>query len=241
MPLGSQVQTMFSGIASRYDLLNHVLSFGMAGSWWRAMAKLSGAEYEKRYLDVAAGTGDSTIALARRGAQVISSDFTLAMLRRGPSKFQAKSLGGRVLASVGADAQALPFREGSFDGVTICYGIRNVEDRSRALAEFRRVLKPGGCLTVLEFSQPRRKWLRGLYGWYSRVLLPRIGGWISGDPSAYAYLPESIRLFPGPEALAAELEVAGFEKIRWKALTGGIAALHLGSKPQPSSSGSPSR
>jgi len=236
MPSGFQVQTMFSAIAARYDLLNHVLSFGMDGHWWRKMAKLSGAGKGKTYLDVAAGTGDSTIALARRGARVISSDFTLAMLRRGPSKFKAKALGDLVWASVGADAQVLPFREAAFDGVTICYGIRNVENRAKALAEFRRVLKPGGCLTVLEFSQPRWAGLRGLYGWYSRVLLPRIGGWISGDPSAYAYLPESIRQFPGPEALAKELEAAGFEKICWKALTGGIAALHLGSKPLPSPS-----
>jgi len=232
MPSGPQIQTMFSGIAARYDLLNHVLSFGMDTYWWRRMARLSGAGPGRLYLDVAAGTGDSTLALTRKGARVISSDFTLAMLRRGPDKFRVQDSGQGVWASVGADAQALPFQGEIFDGVTICYGIRNVEDRSRALAEFMRVLKPGGCLTVLEFSQPRWAWFRQIYGWYSRVLLPRIGGLLSGDASAYAYLPDSIRQFPGPEALASELAVAGFEKIGWEGLTGGIAALHLGSKPE---------
>jgi len=227
MPSGRQIQSMFSGIASRYDFLNHVLSFGMDGYWWRRMARISGATKGKRFLDVAAGTGDSTIALARRGAQVISSDFTFGMLRLGPAKFGGLPVEG----SVAADAQFLPFRDGAFDGLTICYGIRNVEDRARAFAEFLRVLRPGGRLTVLEFSRPRWAWLRFFYDWYSRRLLPRIGGWISGDPSAYTYLPESIRAFPHQEALGAELEVAGFEKIRWQNLTGGIAALHLGSKP----------
>jgi demethylmenaquinone methyltransferase/2-methoxy-6-polyprenyl-1,4-benzoquinol methylase len=234
MPSGSQIQTMFSGIASRYDLLNHVLSLGMDAYWWRRMARLSKAGNGKLYLDVAAGTGDSSLALARRGAQVISSDFTLAMLERGPAKFKAKGLDRLIRASVGADAQALPFRAGQFDGLTICYGIRNVEDRAKAFSEFHRVLRPGGTLTILEFSQPRWAWFRTVYAWYSRVLLPRIGGWISGDPGAYAYLPESIRQFPGPEALAVELERAGFEKIHWRPLTGGIAALHLGSKPDAS-------
>lgn len=227
MPSGRQVQSMFSGIAARYDLLNHVLSFGMDAYWWRRMARFSGAASGKRFLDVAAGTGDSTVALARRGAQVVSSDFTFGMLRLGPPKFKGLAVEG----SVAADAQALPFKDATFDGLTICYGIRNVEDRARALSEFLRVLKPGGQLTILEFSHPRWAWLRFLYGWYSRVLLPRIGAWLSGDASAYTYLPESIRAFPDQAGLGAELERAGFEKIRWKNLTGGIAALHLGSKP----------
>jgi len=231
MPSGPQIRSMFSGIAKRYDLLNHILSFGLDAYWWRRMARESGARPGVLFLDVAAGTGDSTVSLARRGARVLSSDFTLAMLRLGPAKFQRNGVQDRVLASLGADAQVLPFKEAIFDGLTICYGIRNVEDRAKALAEFRRVLKPGGRLTVLEFSRPRWSWLRWVYGFYSSTLLPRIGGWISGNSSAYVYLPESIRGFPGPEALARELEAAGFEKIRWKPLTGGIAALHLGSRP----------
>lgn len=231
MPEGKQIQQMFTGIAARYDLLNHLLSLGTDFYWWHRMARLAGAGPGRRFLDVAAGTGDSSIALARLGAEVVSTDFTLAMLVQGPPKFRRKALADQIWASAGADAQALPFRAESFDGVTICYGIRNVEHRPEAYGEFLRVLKPGGQLTILEFSHPRRVWLRGLYGWYSRAVLPRLGGWLSGDPAAYAYLPASIQSFPDQDTLARELEAAGFEKVSWKCLTGGIAALHLGSKP----------
>jgi demethylmenaquinone methyltransferase/2-methoxy-6-polyprenyl-1,4-benzoquinol methylase len=224
---------MFTGIAARYDLLNHLLSMGTDFYWWHCMSRASGAGPGKLFLDVAAGTGDSSAALAHRGAEVISTDFTIAMLQQGLPKFQRKGLGGLIWASACADAQLLPFRSGSFDGVTICYGLRNIEDRPRACAEFLRVLKPGARLTILEFSRPRWAWLRGLYDGYSRVVLPRLGGWISGDSEAYTYLPESIRSFPDQEALARELERAGFEKVTWNNLTGGIAALHLGSKPTP--------
>ena len=231
MPEGHQVQSMFAAIAGRYDLLNHLLSGGMDLYWWRRMAGAAGAREGLRFLDVAAGTGDSSVALARRGAEVVSTDFTQAMLRRGPAKFQRKGLAERIWASAGADAQRLPFRNECFDGVSICYGIRNVEDRPRAYAEFLRVLKPGGRLVILEFSRPASALLRGLYDGYSRRVLPRIGGWISGDPSAYAYLPASIRGFPEQPALAAELEAAGFRQVRWTNLTGGIVALHTGSRP----------
>jgi demethylmenaquinone methyltransferase/2-methoxy-6-polyprenyl-1,4-benzoquinol methylase len=230
MPEGKQVQAMFSGIAGRYDLLNHVLSMGTDFYWWWRMARASGAAPGRRYLDVAAGTGDSSLALARRGAEVISTDFTQEMLRLGPAKFRRKGLDTLVWASAGADAQHLPFREGAFDGITICYGIRNVEDRARAYAEFLRVLKPGGRLTILEFSRPRWALLRILYDTYSRRILPRVGGWISGDPGAYTYLPDSIRAFPDQPSLAAELQKAGFRGVAWTNLTGGIVALHQGTK-----------
>jgi len=228
MPQGEKVQSMFASIAGRYDLLNHVLSFGLDFYWWWRMARLAGARPGTRFLDVAAGTGDSSVALARRGAEVVSTDFTHAMLRLGPAKFREKRLADRIWASSGADAQRLPFRDSSFDGVTICYGIRNVEDRARAFAEFRRVLRPGGRLTVLEFSTPVIPVFRGLYRWYSLRLLPRIGGWISGDPSAYAYLPESIRTFPAQADLAREIEGAGFNEVRWTNFSGGIVAIHCG-------------
>jgi demethylmenaquinone methyltransferase/2-methoxy-6-polyprenyl-1,4-benzoquinol methylase len=194
------------------------------------MARASGAGPGKRFLDVAAGTGDSSLALARRGAEVVSTDFTHAMLRLGPAKFARKGLAQRIWASSDADAQALPFRDASFDGLAICYGIRNVEDRPAAYAEFLRVLRPGGQLTILEFSTPGLPGLKGLYDWYSRRVLPRIGAWISGDGSAYTYLPESIRTFPDQRSLAAELESAGFREVQWTNLTGGIVALHVGIK-----------
>ena len=231
MPQGKQVQAMFSGIAGKYDLLNHVLSLGTDFYWWWRMARRSGAGPGKRFLDVAAGTGDSSLALSARGAEVISTDFTQAMLRLGPAKFRKAGQAGLIWASVGADAQHLPFAPGTFDGLTICYGIRNVEDRPRAYAEFLRVLKPQGQLTILEFSRPRFRWLRACYDTYSLKILPRIGAWISGAPDAYTYLPESIRAFPDQGALAAELEAAGFSGVAFTNLTGGITALHTARKP----------
>jgi demethylmenaquinone methyltransferase/2-methoxy-6-polyprenyl-1,4-benzoquinol methylase len=220
---------MFSGIAGKYDLLNHLLSGGIDFYWWWRMARASGAAQGKLMLDVAAGTGDSSIALARRGAEVVSTDFTHAMLRLGPTKFRQKKLESLIWASSDADAQALPFKGGTFDGITICYGIRNVENRAKAYAEFARVLKPGGQLTILEFSTPVVPGFRGLYTWYSLRVLPRIGAMISGDRSAYTYLPESIRGFPDQRMLAQELDAAGFKQVRWTNLTGGIVALPVGS------------
>ncbi len=231
MPEGKQVQAMFSGIAGKYDLLNHVLSGGIDFYWWRRMARISGAAPGKRLLDVAAGTGDSSIALAKRGAEVISTDFTHAMLRLGPMKFRKKELANLIWASSDADAQALPFKDAAFDGLTICYGIRNVEQRGKAYGEFLRVLKPGGQLTILEFSTPVVPGFRGLYSWYSSNVLPRVGAVLSGDKSAYTYLPESIRNFPNQRELARELVAAGFKQVRWTNLTGGIVALHVGLKP----------
>ena len=230
MPEGRQVQQMFSAIAGKYDVLNHVLSGGLDFWWWWRMARTSGAGPGKRFLDVAAGTGDSSLALARRGAEVVSTDFTHAMLRLGPAKFAAKGLSSLIWASSDADAQCLPFRDGRFDGLTICYGIRNVEDRNLAYAEFLRVLKPGGQLTILEFSTPVTSGLRAFYDWYSLRVLPRIGAWISRNASAYTYLPESIRSFPDQRSLATELKAAGFRGVRWTNLTGGIVALHVGLK-----------
>ena len=230
MPEGRQVQQMFSAIAGRYDLLNHVLSGGVDFWWWWRMARISGAGPGKRFLDVAAGTGDSSLALARRGAEVISTDFTHAMLRLGPPKFARRGFAKLIWASSDADAQRLPFKDASFDGLTVCYGIRNVECRPLAYAEFLRVLRPGGQLTILEFSTPVLPGLKAFYDWYSLRVLPRIGTWISGDASAYTYLPESIRTFPDQVSLAAELEAEGFREVRWTNLTGGIVALHTAVK-----------
>ncbi len=177
----------------------------MDSHWWRRMARCSGAAPGHRFLDVAAGTGDFLPGPGPARRRSGFHRFHPGDAQRGPDKFRAQGRDRLVWASVGADAQRLPFRDASFDGVTICYGIRNVEDRPRAYREFLRVLKPQGRLTILEFSRPRHRWLRFLYDTYSLRLLPRIGGWISGSPEAYSYLPASIRSFPDQPALAAEL------------------------------------
>jgi demethylmenaquinone methyltransferase/2-methoxy-6-polyprenyl-1,4-benzoquinol methylase len=193
------------------------------------MAKVSGAAPGWLHLDVAAGTGDSSLALAKLGATVIATDFTLPMLKLGQAKFEKCGLDDRT-ASLGGDALSLPFRDGVFDGLSICYGIRNVEDRPKAYYEFLRVLKPGGILVVLEFSRPICAPVRWIYQPYRRWILPLLGGWISGDPAAYRYLDRSIRAFPDQGSLAKELEGAGFQNVRWENLSGGIVALHSGRK-----------
>jgi demethylmenaquinone methyltransferase/2-methoxy-6-polyprenyl-1,4-benzoquinol methylase len=227
-PEKNRVKAMFGRIARRYDLLNHVLSLGLDFYWWRQMAKMAGAGPGIKILDVAAGTGDSSLALAKRGATVVTSDFTMPMLALGPEKFERNDATELILGSIGADAQHLPFQNLSFDVVTICYGIRNVEKRTLAYAEFLRVLKPGGRLVILEFSRPIWGWLRWAYDIYSKNLLPKIGTLISGDNTAYAYLPESIKYFPPQYELALEIENAGFTDVRWRNLSFGIVALHTG-------------
>jgi len=221
---------MFGRIAPRYDMLNHLLSFGLDFYWWRRMAAEMGARGGMLVLDVAAGTGDSTLAIARRGAAVVTSDFTLRMLALGSGKFGRAGVAGLVLGSVGADARMLPFRDSSFDAAAISYGIRNVGRRADAYGEILRVLRPGGGLTVLEFSRPAWAWLRRLYGAYGRLLLPAVGRLLSGDARAYTYLPETIRSFPAQEGLAQELRDAGFCSVGWKNLSAGIVALHTARK-----------
>jgi demethylmenaquinone methyltransferase/2-methoxy-6-polyprenyl-1,4-benzoquinol methylase len=265
---------MFGRIARRYDLLNHLLSLGLDFYWWRQMAKTAGAKPGIMILDVASGTGDSALALTKKGASVVISDFAMPMLALGLEKYRKKkpfaklqfckfngvdrlrrNKAGRSKGADGemegagvnevpqlpqgkkpdllmgaalADAMNLPFKNSTFDAVAICYGIRNVEHRHRAYAEFRRVLKPGGRLVILEFSRPRWAWLRCLYGIYSRYLLPAIGGLVSGDRAAYKYLHESIQRFPSQKELAQEIEKAGFIDVEWQNLSFGIVALHTG-------------
>ncbi len=226
MPLGPEIQKMFSKIARRYDFVNHTLSLGMDFYWWRRMAQISGAAPRKLFLDVAAGTGDSSIAIARLGAEVISTDFTHNMLRYSVTKSYKKNLQQKIWGFADADAQQLPFKSSKFDGITVCYGVRNIENRAKAFKEFLRVLKPQGKLTILEFSTPPNLIFRKIYDLYSFYILPRIGSLIAGDRNAYNYLPESIRTFPDQASLANELKDSGFKTIQWINLTGGIVAIH---------------
>ena len=219
------VRAMFGRVAHRYDLANHVLSFNIDKLWRartvarvREVARRPGA----RVLDLCCGTGDLMLALEKdRGAAVLASDFCHPMLL-GAAK---KSARARLFE---ADGLQLPLADGSMDVVTVAFGFRNFANYEAGLAELRRVVKPGGILAILEFSQPPNRAFAALYNWYSRQVLPWIGGALSGSRDAYAYLPESVRKFPGAEELARMMADAGFRAVSFERMTGGIVALHLG-------------
>ena len=223
------VRGMFGNIASRYDLINHVLSFNLDKSWRnhtvrRVMPLIpsTGA----RILDLCCGTGDLMLALERqRGEPVLGADFCHPMLTEARRKVSAQHLRSNVFE---ADGLVLPIAGGSLDLVTIAFGFRNFTNYRRGLDELLRVLKPGGVAAILEFSQPRNRIFAAGYNWFSTALLPRIGGIISGSPKAYSYLPESIRKFPNAEALASQMKGAGFKRVEYDSLTFGAVALHLG-------------
>lgn len=222
------VQRMFSDIAPRYDLLNHVLSLNIDRGWRRAaLAALDWrARPAGRYLDLCAGTLDVGAALVRQrgfGGFVVGADFAVPMLRHGAGKAPAT-----VLAPVGADAQRLPVADGSMDGAIVAFGIRNVANLDTALREVRRVLRPGARFVILEFSTPPSRLVRALYHAYFHHLLPRIGRLVSGHRSAYHYLPLSVAHFPTGDRLADRMREAGFAPVTWRHLTQGIAAIHVG-------------
>ncbi|HYK22633.1 MAG TPA: bifunctional demethylmenaquinone methyltransferase/2-methoxy-6-polyprenyl-1,4-benzoquinol methylase UbiE [Pyrinomonadaceae bacterium] len=225
-----RVREMFATIASRYDLLNHLLSGNTDRHWRRIVAtrvrdKLAGND--SRVLDVACGTGDLALTLFEiTGAGVVGTDFCRPMLTIAAGK-----MSGRVRLIEG-DALDLPFRDGVFDVATIAFGLRNLSSVETGLAELSRVLKPGGWVAVLEFSRPTNAMLRPLFNFYFRKLLPWMGGLISGSRSAYSYLPASVQKFPDQSQLSLLMERAGFEEVGYENLTGGIAALHMGRRPE---------
>jgi demethylmenaquinone methyltransferase/2-methoxy-6-polyprenyl-1,4-benzoquinol methylase len=226
--MSQQVQTMFTEIAPKYDLANSVLSFGTHHLWRRAAVKASGAAAGQRVLDCATGTGDLAIAFKRAvgpGGEVIGTDFCAEMLERAPDKARAQGL---EIEFAQADAQALPYADRRFDIASIAFGIRNVDDPKRALREMARVVKPGGRVIVLEFGQPR-----GLFGslfrFYSNVVLPFVGGLISGRRSAYQYLNRTAAAFPSGPAFTALMEQTGaFARIENRALTFGTVHVYTG-------------
>lgn len=226
MPHASAIKEMFEGVAPRYDLLNRVLSLGIDRGWRRRVVESLDLRPEHRVLDLCCGTGDLALEIARTSS-CTACDFTWNMLSRAKDKSQAA---GRPLALACADALELPFADDLFDRATVAFGIRNLESMSAGLAEIRRVLKPGGRLAILEFSQPKRGWLRLPYRIYLDWLLPAVGGLLSRK-EAYRYLAESIQGFPVPEVLVRLLEEAGFSEVGYRRLSGGIVALHLASKP----------
>jgi demethylmenaquinone methyltransferase/2-methoxy-6-polyprenyl-1,4-benzoquinol methylase len=220
---------MFSGIAKRYDLLNHLLSGNVDKRWRRIVAtrvrdKLSGSA---RVLDVACGTGDLALTLFENtGARVVGTDFCRPMLEIAANKTAQR------VPLIEGDALALPFRDGSFEAVTIAFGLRNLASIEGGLAELRRVLKPGGWVAVLEFSRPANAMLRPVFSLYFTKVLPLMGGLISGSRYAYSYLPASVQKFPDQEQLSLLMEQAGFDRVQFENLTGGIAALHMGRRPE---------
>lgn len=225
----SRVRAMFSTIAGRYDLLNHVLSGNVDKRWRRIVATRVRDRIPSSsacILDVACGTGDLSLTLFEiTGAGVVGTDFCRPML-----DIAAGKTSGRIRLIEG-DALDLPFRDGTFDAATIAFGLRNLSNVESGLAELSRVLKPGGWVAVLEFSRPANAILRPLFNLYFRRVLPLMGGLVSGSLSAYTYLPASVQKFPDQSQLSLLMEQAGFVQVRYENLSGGIAALHLGKRP----------
>lgn len=225
---GRYVQAMFSDIAPRYDLLNHLLSFNIDRRWRRRAIRELDWEHDRdgTYLDLCAGTLDVSVELARlpgfRG-RVVGADFAEPMLRAGRGK-----AGTLPVYPVAADALTLPLPDASCDGAIVAFGVRNLANLDAGMREVSRVLRPGRRFVILEFTTPRVRLVRTGYHLYFHHMLPRIGGLISGNRAAYRYLPESVAHFPSAPALGERLRVAGFSDVSWTALTLGIAAIHVG-------------
>jgi demethylmenaquinone methyltransferase/2-methoxy-6-polyprenyl-1,4-benzoquinol methylase len=225
-----RVRAVFDSVAGRYDLMNDLMSGGAHRLWKQFALSLTGLRIGGRVLDVAGGTGDLAVGLARqvgRSGLVVLTDINAAMLAAGRDRLINAGLVGNVVCAQ-ADAERLPFPDASFDCVTIGFGLRNVTDKARALAAMSRVLRPGGQLLVLEFSKPVSPALGSLYDAYSFKLLPLLGRVVAGDADSYRYLAESIRRHPDQETLLAMLRDAGLEDCRYHNLLGGIVAVHRG-------------
>lgn len=212
---------MFDAVARRYDITNTVLSLGQDRLWRKATRSALGIGPSDDVLDLAAGTAVSTAELARSGAWCVAADFSVGMLSAGK---------GRAVPKVGADATMLPFRDATFDAVTISFGLRNVVDHEAGLREMARVTKPGGRLVVCEFSTPTNRFFGTVYKEYLMQALPRVARAVASNPDAYVYLAESIRAWPEQAELARRIERAGWSAVRWRNLTGGIVALHAATR-----------
>jgi len=220
----NEVAGMFDGVAKHYDRTNTVLSGGNAILWRAATVRAVAPAAGERILDIAAGTGTSSVALQKNGAKVVALDFSAGMIAEGRRKHPSVEF-------VQADAQKLPFGDNEFDAVTISFGLRNVNDPKTALSEMYRVLKPGGRLVICEFSKPPVAILRAAYWTYLSRVMPLVAGRASSNPEAYTYLAESIREWPDQGELSQWIRGAGFIRVAYRNLTAGIVAMHRGRKP----------
>ena len=227
-----RVRAVFDSVATRYDLMNDLMSFGIHRLWKRFAVELAGIRRGQRILDLASGTGDLAArfaGLTGPDGLVVMTDINAAMLEQGRRRMADEGLVGN-LAYTQVNAEKIPFPDNSFDCITIAFGLRNVTDKQQALNEMYRVLRPGGRVLVLEFSHPQGKPLKKAYDLYSFKLLPTIGKVVANDEASYRYLAESIRMHPDQETLKGMMEQAGMERCDFHNLTGGIVAVHRGFK-----------
>ncbi len=225
----SRVRGVFDSVASKYDVMNDLMSMGLHRAWKAYTVGVARLRPGQQVLDIAGGTGDLARAFARQvgpSGTVLHTDINEAMLRQGRDRLLDQGL---VLPTVICDAETLPFRSERFDLVSVAFGLRNMTHKERALAEMGRVLKPGGRLLVLEFSKITAP-LAKAYDWYSFNVLPRLGQWVAGDAASYRYLAESIRMHPGQAELKAMMKTAGFGHVDVHNLSAGVVALHVGIK-----------
>lgn len=228
----SRVADVFHSVASQYDVMNDVMSFGLHRLWKQFTIAQSGVREGQHVLDVAGGTGDLSLAFSKkvgRNGLVILSDINEKMLLTGRNRLIDKGITENI-AFIQADAENLPFDDNQFDCLSIAFGLRNVTDKQRALHSMYRVLKPGGKILILEFSKPVIPLFNTIYDNYSFKLIPKLGKWIANDEASYQYLVESIRMHPDQETLKNMLQTADFEDVKYFNLTGGIVALHKGFK-----------
>ena len=232
MPRKENVREMFDAIAPTYDRLNHVLSMNVDKLWRRHALQEIVDGTPQRILDVACGTGDSTISIAKAaaaGTEVIGADISEGMMALVKGKAEKAGVGERITLQV-ADGEALPYGEGTFDRVTCAFGIRNFEHKERGLAEFRRVLKPGGKAVILELSVPQNRLVRWAYDLYFLHVLPGIGGAVSGNRAAYKYLPASVHNFPSPSDFCGMMTEAGFRNVRCRTFSLGLCRMFVGER-----------
>ena len=235
-PKTQQIREMFDRIAPTYDRLNHLLSLGIDRSWRRKTVRMLAATHPRRVIDVATGTGDLALAIARRipGIRIEGVDLSAQMIEIARTKTSAAETQGRIPHDVisyrVADVESLPFPDDSFDAATVAFGVRNFGDIRSGLTRMQRVLRPGGSIFILEFDTPHGKIFGPLYRFYFHRVLPTVGGWFSKDRKAYHYLPQSVDEFPAPGRLREIMTEAGFSECRSRSLFGGVAYIHTAKK-----------